>query len=79
MTDPWKDVLSAEQRAAASAGARLVEDADLRFVMLLFAEDGRGAVIGNIDPARSVRMIEQALAAAKAGVRISLIEEERLQ
>jgi len=63
----WSN-LTDQQRAAVSAATTLVEDAKMRFVMLLFSHDGVGAVISNIEPNQSVGLIEQALTAAKANV-----------
>jgi hypothetical protein len=74
--------LNQQQQDAVSAAARLTEDAGLRFVFLMFAEDGVGAVISNIEPADAVPMISDALKAAKAHVGvepIDIIERERLQ
>lgn len=71
----WKDALSDEQRAAAAASARVLEEADLRFVMMLFAANGLGSVVSNIEPAQSAHLIGQALQAARAAVGIEPVEE----
>jgi hypothetical protein len=74
--------LNQQQQDAVAAAARLTEDAGLRFVFLMFTEDGVGAVISNIEPGDAVPMISEALKAAKANVGIEpidIIERERLQ
>jgi hypothetical protein len=57
--------LSPHQQEAAKAAARLIEEAELQFLMLLFSTTGVGAVVGNIEPTDAVRLIEGALLAAK--------------
>jgi hypothetical protein len=57
--------LSPHQQEAAKAAARLVEDAELAFVTMLFSSQGGGAVMSNIEPGDAVRLIEGALMAAK--------------
>jgi hypothetical protein len=64
MSRAW-DMLSPHQQEAAKAAARLIEEAELQFMMMLFSHGGVGAVIGNIEPCDAVRLIEGALMAAK--------------
>jgi hypothetical protein len=64
MSRAW-DMLSPHQQEAAKAAARLIEEAELQFMMMLFSTTGVGAVIGNIEPVDAVRLIEGALMAAK--------------
>jgi hypothetical protein len=64
MSRAW-DMLAPHQQEAAKAAARLIEEAELQFMMMLFSTDGVGAVIGNIEPVDAVRLIEGALMAAK--------------
>jgi hypothetical protein len=64
MSRAW-DRLSPHQQEAAKAAARLIEEAELQFMMMLFSTTGVGAVIGNIEPTDAVRLIEGALMAAK--------------
>jgi hypothetical protein len=64
MRRPW-DMLAPHQQEAAKAAARLIEEAELQFMMMLFSHGGVGAVIGNIEPTDAVRLIEGALMAAK--------------
>ena len=59
MNDTGWMALDEAQQAAGKAAARLVEEAELSFVMLLFADDRVGAVISNIEPANAVKLIEQ--------------------
>ena len=66
MTDIGWKLLGAEQQMAARVAASLIEDADMRFVMMLFGDDKQGAVVSNIEPADAVKLIEAALMAAKA-------------
>ena len=74
------DLLDHEQQAASKAAARLIEDAKLRFVMMLFRDDKIGAVIPNIDPPQAVGLIELALRAAKSQCGIEEIDgRESLQ
>ena len=74
------DLLDLDQQAASKAAARLIEDAKLRFVMMLFSGDKVGAVISNIDPPNAVGLIEQALRAAKSQCGIEEIDgRESLQ
>ena len=74
------DLMDAGQQAASKAAARLIEDAKLRFVMMLFRDDRVGAVISNIDPAQAVGLIEQALTAARSQCGIEEIDgRENLQ
>jgi hypothetical protein len=58
-------MLSPHQQEAAKAAARLIEEANLQFMMMLFSTTGVSAVIGNIEPVDAVRLIEGALMAAK--------------
>jgi hypothetical protein len=61
--------LTKQQQDAVNAAARIVEDAGMRFVFLLFGDDGQvGALISNIEPADAVPMIDQALKAARADI-----------
>jgi hypothetical protein len=64
MSVAW-DMLSPHQQAAAKAAARLIEEAELQYMMMLFSAGGVGAVISNIEPTDAVRLIEGALMAAK--------------
>jgi len=64
MSVAW-DMLSPHQQEAAKAAARLIEEAELQFMMMLFSAGGVGAVIGNIELVDAVRLIEGALMAAK--------------
>jgi dihydroxyacetone kinase DhaKLM complex PTS-EIIA-like component DhaM len=64
MSRAW-DMLAPHQQEAAKAAARLIEQAELQFMMMLFSAGGVGAVIGNIEPVDAVRLIEGALMAAK--------------
>jgi hypothetical protein len=64
MSRAW-DMLSPHQQEAAKAAARLIEEAELQFMMMLFSAGGVGAVLGNIEPVDAVRLIEGALIAAK--------------
>ena len=75
MSSGWSQ-LTDQQQAAAKAAARVIEDEGLQFLLLLFGEDKRGAIIGNIEPADAVRLIEAAHAAAKAMVAASAEVEE---
>ena len=81
MNDAWSQLTDQQQRAA-KAAANLLEDADMRFIMMLFGADKAGAVVGNIAPADSVKLVEGALKAAQAARRGFFIEietEGRLQ
>ena len=74
------DLLDLDQQAASKAAARLIEDAKLKFVMMLFSGDRIGAVISNIDPPNAVGLIEQALSAARSQTGIEEIDgRENLQ
>ena len=59
MNDAWSQ-LTLKQQAAAKAAARVIEDEDLQFLILLFGDDKRGAIVGNIEPKDAVRLIEAA-------------------
>jgi hypothetical protein len=78
MMNGW-ELLTKQQQAAASVASALVEDAELRFVFMLFAHNGMGAVISNIAPGDAANMIGEAHKAAKAHVEVTDIERERLQ
>ena len=74
------DLMDADQQAASKAAARLIEDAKLRFVLMLFRDDNFGAVISNIDPPNAVGLIEQALRAARNQVEVEeIVGRESLQ
>jgi hypothetical protein len=73
----WDD-LPAAKRAAATAALKILEDVDVKFVLMVFWADGVGAVLSNIEPGRAIEPMEQALAAAKAGVPAELIIGETL-
>ena len=64
MSRAWEH-LSPHQQEAAKAAARLIEEAELQFMMMLFSHGGVSAVIGNIEPTDAIRLIEGALMAAK--------------
>lgn len=64
MSAAWAQ-LSPHQQEAAQAAARLIQEAELTFVMMLFSANGVGAVLGNMEPGDAVRLIEGALIAAK--------------
>jgi hypothetical protein len=68
--------LTETQQAAAKAAARVIEDEGLQFLLLLFGDDKRGAIIGNIEPSEAVRLIEALRAAAKAMVAGAVEVEE---
>ena len=78
MSSAWSQ-LTREQQAAARAAARVIEDEGLQFLLLLFGDDQRGAIIGNIEPSEAVRLIEAAHAAAKAIVEVEEIDKGTLQ
>jgi len=63
--DAWRQ-LSAEQQKAAIEAARLIQAADMQFMMLLFGEGKTGAIVANIEPPNAINLIEEALMAAKA-------------
>jgi hypothetical protein len=71
------DMLSPHQQEAAKAAARLIEEAELQFMMMLFSAAGVGAVVGNIEPVDAVRLIEGALMAAKNTASYSEIDMGR--
>jgi hypothetical protein len=75
MSSAWTR-LTDEQQAAAKHAARVIEAEGLQFLLLLFGDDKRGAIIGNIEPAEAVRLIEAAHAAAKAMIAASGVVEE---
>ena len=64
MSLAW-DMLSPHQQEAAKTAARLIEEAELQFMMMLFSADGVSAVLGNIEHPDAIRLIEGALIAAK--------------
>ena len=68
--------LTDEQQTAAKHAARLFEAEGLLFLLLLFGDDKRGAIIGNIEPAEAVRLIEEAHALAKAMIAGAGVVEE---
>jgi hypothetical protein len=76
MSRAW-DMLSPHQQEAAKAAARLIEEAELQFMMMLFSAGGVGAVLGNIEPIDAVRLIEGALMAAKTTESFSEIDMSR--
>ena len=79
MTSAWSQ-LTDRQQAAASAAGRLLAEADLRFLMLLFADASEaGAILANIEPADSVKLIEGALAAAIAAAAKDEADLEEVQ
>ena len=71
------DKLTPDQQNATAVAARLCEEAGMRFVFLLFNDDGMGAVISNIAPANALPMIAQAHRAAKANVDVNPIDDGR--
>ena len=78
MRTAWSH-LTDRQQEAAKAAARLLADADLRFLMLLFGADKAGAILANIEPADSVKLIEGALAAAIAAAAKDEADLEEVQ
>jgi hypothetical protein len=77
MSVAW-DMLSPHQQEAAKAAARLIEEAELQFMMMLFSAGGVRAVIGNIEPVDAVRLIEGALIAAKTTESYTEIAADRM-
>ena len=83
MSQGW-DILTSQQRDAAKAAARLIEDQGMTYLMLLFGGERddtakQGAIVANIEPTDAVRLIEMALTAAKATLEVTEIStEERL-
>lgn len=63
--EPWMQ-LTAEQRQAAELAARIIQAADMQFMMMLFGEGKTGAIVANVDPGAAINLIEAALMAAKA-------------
>jgi hypothetical protein len=72
------DHLSPHQQEAAKAAARLIEEAELQFMMMLFSQGGVGAVIGNIEPTDAIRLIEGALLAARNTASYTEIATDRM-
>jgi hypothetical protein len=77
MSVAW-DLLSPHQKEAAKAAARLIEEAELQFMMMLFSTTGVCAVIGNIEPPDAIRLIEAALIAAKTTESYTEIATDRM-
>jgi len=75
MSSGWTQ-LTAQQQEAAKAAARVIEDQGMQFLLLLFGEDKRGAIIGNIEPAQAVKLIEGAHAAALAMIEAQIELED---
>lgn len=74
------DKLTEDEQVAASVAGKLLEDAKMRFVIMLFGASGQGAVISNIAPGDAAGMIGQAYLAAKASVDFAPIDgKEHLQ
>jgi hypothetical protein len=63
------DLLTEQQHEAARTAARLVADADMMFLMLLFGEGKKGAILSNVEPEAAVRLIEHALGRRQVGDR----------
>lgn len=78
MKTGW-DMLNDHQQAAGVAASRLIQDADLTYVLMLLRDDKVGAVISNIAPPNAVELIEGALRAAKSMIEIEEIGAARLQ
>ena len=79
MKTGW-DLLNEQQHEAARAAARVIGEADMTFLMLLFGPDQQGAILSNVEPGDAVRLIEQALLAAKSILEITEVDiEQRLQ
>ena len=79
MNTGW-DLLTEQQHEAVRAAARVIGGADMTFLMLLFGPAKQGAILSNVEPDNAVRLIEQALAAAKATLEVTEIDmEQRLQ
>jgi len=73
----WED-LTPQQLASAKAAARLIEAENMTFMMLLFGRERTGAILANIAPADAVKLIENALIAAKAAVEVTEIARDRM-
>lgn len=79
MKTGW-DHLNDQQHEAARAAARVIGEADMTFLMLLFGPDMQGAILSNVEPDNAVRLIEQALTAAKSVLEVTEIDmEQKLQ
>ena len=73
----WED-LTPQQLASAKAAARLIEAENMTFMMLLFGRERTGAILANIEPADAVKLIENALIAAKAALEVTEIAPDRM-
>lgn len=77
MNAEW-DPLTPQQLASAKAAARLIEQENMGFMMLLFSREKTGAIIANIEPADAVKLIENALIAAKSTLEVTEIPPDRM-
>jgi hypothetical protein len=79
MTTGW-DHLTEKQHEAARAAARVIGEADMTFLMLLFGPDKQGAILANVEPDDAIKLIEHALLAARSIIEVDEIDiEQRLQ
>jgi hypothetical protein len=64
-------------KEAVEDAMRTLEHSKVRFVLMVFPENGVGAILSNITPEHAISALDQALAAARAGVEVDTIEDSK--
>jgi hypothetical protein len=72
----WARIPEHSKEAVADA-MRTLEHAKVRFVLMIFPENGVGAILSNITPEHAISALDQALTAAKAGCEVDVIEDSK--
>jgi hypothetical protein len=62
-----------DKRPAIEDAMLTLQSAKVGFVLMVFRDDGFGAILSNLDPRQTVGPLETALAAAKGGVEFNEI------
>lgn len=60
------DVMTQEEAKAAEAASAALAEADLNFLIMIHNDDGKGAILCNIEPGKVIAMLETMLATVKA-------------
>lgn len=67
-----KVATSEKQQFAIDAAARIIAAADMDFVLIVFDQEGNGALVGDIEPDRALAMVEGLVKAIKERGQLSL-------
>lgn len=77
MKNPGWDSVPEDKKPALEEVMHMLEHIKMRFVLVVYASDGVGAVLSDVHPSQAIGSLEQVLAAAKAGVGFDRIADKK--